>query len=296
MTLGTSTDASRSGTDPVSALSAVATRAFGSAHEAAQAIFGLIHELFGLRICVLTRTDLAANELTVLDASDRAGVGLVRGMVVPADEMPCDYVLRSATALRHHDLSDHPVFSRLPVCAKLGVCSYLGVPLRGSDGMVWGTLAASDTERRETTEAHLQTLVILGRLLALEFEREEQRAALAEHARMLEERLAMAAVLEEERLRAVRLQTVLEAAATVSHEVNNPLTVLQLRLARLMKRCRPEDAETTDDLEIAFEAANEIHQVTVSLRQVVHPVSTHYLSGRARMLDLAASIQGGDYQ
>ena len=287
MMVGTSTDTIRIGTDPVSALSAVATRAFGSAHEAAQAIFGLIHELLGLRICVLTRSDLAANTLTVLDASDRAGVGL---------EMPCDYVLRSATALRHHDLSDHPVFSRLPMCAQLGVCSYLGVPLRGSDGMVWGTLAASDTEQRETTEAHLQTLVILGRLLALEFEREEQRAALAEHARMLEERLAMVEVLEEERLRAVRLQTVLEAAATVSHEVNNPLTVLQLRLARLMKRCCPEDAETTDDLEVAFEAANEIHQVTVSLRQVVHPVSTHYLSGKARMLDLAASIHGGDYQ
>ena len=95
--------------------------------------------------------------------------------------------------------------------------------------------------------------------------------------------------LGEERLRAVRLQTVLEAAATVSHEVNNPLTVLQLRLGRLESRVLPGDEAARDDIETALEAAKEIHQVTVRLRQVVNPVSTNYLSGKERMLDLSAS-------
>ena len=284
-------EARRSAQDPVSALSAVAMLAFNSAEEAARAIFELIHDLFGLRICILSRIDLEANTLTVLDASDKVGLGVASGMVVPADEMPCDYVVRSASAMRHTDLSDHPVFSRLPICAQLGVRSYIGVPLRRSDGTVWGTLAATDTAVHETTDAHLQTLGVLARLVAFEFEREEQRKALTAQARMLEERLAMVEELEEERLRAVRLQTVIEAAATVSHEVNNPLTVLQLRLGRLMKRCRPDDLETQDDLEIANEAAQEIHQVTVRLRQVVRPVSTDYRSGMERMLDLAASTQ-----
>lgn len=277
------------GTDPVGALSSVAMRAFADAHEAAQAIFGLIHELFGLRICVVSRVDLAKNTLTVLDAFDQVGLGIAQGMVVPADEMPCDFVVRSAGALRHSDLTDHPVFNRLPICTALGVRSYIGVPLRRSDGSVWGTLAASDTRVHETTDAHLETLVVLARLVAFEFERQEQRDALAAQARELEDRLAMLVALEEERLRAVRLQTVLEAAATVSHEVNNPLTVLQLRLGRLASRCLAGDDETRDDLVIALEAAKEIHQVTVRLRQVVNPVSTHYLSSTGRMLDLSAS-------
>lgn len=278
--------------DAVRALSDVTMHAFSNAHEAARAIFGLIHELVGMRICVLTRIDLATNTLTVLEALDRAGLGIRSGLILPAGDMPCDYVVRSATALREADLDGHPVFRALPACTKLGLRSYIGVPLRRSDGTIWGTLAAADTEVRATTEAHQQTLTVLARLAVLEFEREEQRDALAAHAMMLTERLAMAEALEEERLRAVRLETVLEAAVTVSHEVNNPLTVLQLRLGRLMNRCCPDDAETTDDLAVALEAADEINQVTVQMRNVVNPVSTHYLAGKTRMLDLAASVNG----
>ena len=292
--LGASIEEARVGTtDPVQALSAVAIRGFNSAREAAQAIFGLDHELVGLRVCVLTRVDRAANTLTVVEASDRANLGLASGMVIPADEMPCDLVVRTATALREYDLDAHPIFRTLPARKKLGLRTYIGVPLRRSDGTIWGTLAATDTTLCDTTEAHLQTLTVLASLAVLEFEREEQRDALTAHARMLAERLAMAEALEEERLRAVRLQTVLEATATVSHEINNPLTVLQLRLGRLAKRCPATDADSTDDLESALEAADEIQQVTVQLRNIVQPVSTHYLAGRTRMLDLAASIKSG---
>src|SRR5690606_40078135 len=61
----------------------------------------------------------------------------------------------------------------------------------------------------------------------------------------------------------------------VSHEINNPLTVLQLRLGRLLKRCPAEDADTLDDIETSIQAADEIQNVTVTLRSVVQPVSTH---------------------
>jgi GAF domain-containing protein len=275
----------------VRSLSAVAVHGFNNAGEATRAVLGLIHEVLGLRICVLTRVDLAANTLTVVEALDVANVGVVPGLVVPADEMPCDYVVRSATPLRNYDLEAHPVFRRLPLRAKLGLRSYIGVPLRRSDGTVWGTLAATDQDLRQTTEAHLDTLSVLARLLVHEFEREEQREALAAQARMLAERLEMAKALEQEQLRAVRLQAVVEAAATVSHEINNPLTVLQLRLGRLAKRCCSGDADARDDLEAALEAAEEIKQVTVQLRSIVQPVNTDYLAGKTRMLDLAASVK-----
>jgi signal transduction histidine kinase len=278
------------GADAVTALSAFAMHGYGSAREAVHAIFGLVHELVGLRICVLTRIDLEGNTLTVLEAHDGAGLGVASGMVLPADSMPCACVVRNVAALREFDLDAHPAFRLLPASTKFGLRSYIGVPLRKSDGTVWGTLAATDTKTAETTESHLKTLTVLGRLAALEYEREEQSEALAAQAKVLAERLENAEALEEQRLRAARMQAVLEAAATVSHEVNNPLTVLQLRLARLMKRL-PPDADTIDDLEVALQAAAEINQVTVSLRNVVRPVSTHYLSANNRMLDLQASLE-----
>lgn len=283
-----------SSADAVRVLSGVAVRGFGSATEAVQAIFGLIHELMGLRLCVLTRVDLASNTLTVVEASDRANLGVVKGMVLPADGMPCEYVVRSGTRLRELDLEAHPVFRVLPACTTFGLRSYVSVPLTRSNGTVWGTLAATDTNVCETTEAHLQVLNVLARLAVLEFEREEQRDALAAHAKVLAERLAMEKALAGEWLRTVRLQTLLETAVTVSHEINNPLTVLQLRLGRLTKPCRPNDAEARDDLEAALEAAEEIKQVMVRLRSVVQPVSTHYLAtGSTRMIDLSASIGNG---
>lgn len=295
MIMGASIEATRlKSADPVKAISDIVARAYGNAHDAAQAILGLVQELCGLRICVLTRVDLATNTLTVIEARDGAGLGVVNGTVVSADDMACEYVVRSGVGLREDDVDLHPIFRSLPSRTKLGLRSYIGVPMKRSDGTVWGTLAATDTEVRSTTDAHLQTLNVLARLAAFEFEREEQREALAAHAKVLAERLAISAALEDERLRAVRLQTVLEAAATVSHEINNPLTVLQLRLGRLMKRCGPDDAETRDDLEVALETATEINQVTVRLRKVVRPVSTQYLAGKTRMLDLEASVCSDD--
>jgi GAF domain-containing protein len=265
----------------------VDTGSYRTAREAARDILELIHDVVGLRICVLSHIDLAANTLTVLEASDRAGLGVQSGHTLPADAMPCGCVARTESAIREYDLDAVEPFRKLPACTKMGLRSYIGVPLRRSNGSVWGTLAATDTERTEVSEADLQTLVTLARLIVLEFEREEQRDALAE-------RLAMAEALEEERLRTARFQAVLEAVATVSHEINNPLTVLQLRLGRLAKQLPATATEATDDLQAAQEAAGQIQKVTTLLRSVVRPVSTPYLPGEARMIDLDASVNADD--
>lgn len=278
------------GTDAVHALSRIASGAFSSFRDVAQAIFELVHELCGMRVCVLSRIDLATNTLTVLEASDRAGLGVTSGTTLPANEMPCEFVARNAKALRVFNMDGHPAFRTLPAHTKMGLCSYIGVPLRRSDGTVWGTLAAVDTEAHETTEAHIETLVVLARLAMFEFEREEQRQALAAHAQALSERLTMAKQLEEQRMKSVRLETLLETAAAMSHEINNPLMVLQLRLERMRKRCRMDDDEERDDVLVAVEAAAEIALVMARLRRVVRPVSTSYVSDTTRMLDLSASL------
>jgi hypothetical protein len=47
--------------------------------------------------------------------------------------------------------------------------------------------------------------------------------------------------------------------------------------------------EAADDLEAAREAAGQIQQVTALLRNMVRHVSTQYVSGAVRMIDLNAS-------
>jgi GAF domain-containing protein len=253
-------------------LSEVAGGSFVDVHDAAQAIFGLIHEVVGMRICVLTKIDLETNELTVLEAFDRVGLGVTAGMRMPADQMPCACVMRSGGALREYDLEAHPAFRELPITTKMGLRSYVGVPLRRSDGTLWGTLAATDTEVLHASDSDIEMLTVLARLASFEFEREEQQKALAD---------------------TVRMQTVLEAAAAVSHEVNSPLTVLAIRLSRLKSRYASGDPATKDDLDAALEAAEEILQVTQRLRGVVRPVTTRYWS-QTRMLDLRASAVESD--
>jgi signal transduction histidine kinase len=282
-----SKDRSPAEAGPVTGVHKIETDSYRTAREAARDILELIHNVVGLRICVLTHVDLAANTLTVLEAFDRAGVGVESGQTLPADAMPCACVVRTETALREYDLDAVEPFRRLPACTKLGLRSYIGVPLRRSDGSIWGTLVATDTELKNVTDADVQTLVSLARLIVLEFEREEQRDALTE-------RIAMAEALEEERLRAARFQAVLEAVAGVSHEINNPLTVLQLRLGWLAKRLPPEAIEAAEDLAMAREAAGQIQQVTTLLRSMVRPVSTQYVSGTARMIDLTASAKADE--
>lgn len=278
--------------DTVGALSAVAARGFRDAHEAAQAIFGLIHELVGLRLCVLTQIDAETDTLHIREAFDQSGLGVTAGMTLRASEMPCDIVTRTMTPICEADLEQHPDFEPLPLRAKLGLRSYIGVPLRLSDGSIYGTLAATDTVVREVTEEHLHVITVLSRIAVFELESEQRRIALEAQARVLAERLAVAKELENERVHTARLEAVLEAAAAVSHEINNPLTVLQLRLNRLQPQS--EGGESAEHLAMALEAADEINQVTVRLRNVVNPVSTHYLSGRTRMLDLAASSRDED--
>jgi GAF domain-containing protein len=275
------------GGGPVTGVHRVETGNYRTAREAARDILELIHDVVGLRICVLSHIDLATNTLTVLEASDRIGLGVQSGHTLPADAMPCGCVARTESAIREYDLDAVEPFRRLPACTKMGLRSYIGVPLRRADGTVWGTLAATDTELTQVTDADLQTLVTLARLIVLEFEREEQRDVLSE-------RLAMAEALEEQRLRAARFEAVLEAVATVSHEINNPLTVLQLRLGRLAKQIPAEDTEAAGDLEASQEAADQIQRVTTLLRQVVRPVSTQYLRGTSRMIDLTASVETSD--
>lgn len=261
----------------------------GDATHGVAAALGLVHALTGLRVAVLARVDLTTRSVGIVEASDASGTDIARSLAMHANALGFGHLVYRGERVCESDVKRQTGLRNIPVFAKLGVRSYIGVPVAASGGRVWGTLAAMDTQKRELSTRHLDALAMVARLVSIELDHAEKVASLNAEKQLLSQRIALAQTRDEEHLRAVRLKTVLEAAATVSHEINNPLAVLQLRLDRLAKRHRPEDSDTADDLAAMLEAASEIHQVTVRLRSVVRPVSTPYVAGKTTMLDLAAS-------
>lgn len=264
-------------------------RGVSDAREAIRALLGLARSATGLRVGILVRVDITTRSVVIIDAFDETDGDIARSLSLHANALGFGHLAYKGESICEGDISRHPVLRKILLFSELDVRSYIGVPVKTNNGGVWGTLAVMDTRKRELSKNELDAMMTVAKLIAFEIEREERLAALRAQTQLLTHRIAAAQAADEEHLRAVRLQTVLEAAATVSHEVNNPLAVLQLRINRLAKRAT--DAETADDLAAMSEAANEINQVTVRLRSVVRPVSTRYVSGKATMLDLAASVE-----
>ncbi|MCL2450679.1 MAG: winged helix-turn-helix domain-containing protein [Polyangiaceae bacterium] len=149
---------------------AAAKAPYRNAHKVCQSVFALIHQIVGMRVCVLTRIDLETNQCTVVQAYDAAGLDIASGMVFPADSTVCARVFRGACPIRERDLEARPALRQLPFRTRFGLHSYIGVPLWGGNGRIWGTLAATDTNVRETTDHHVETLTVLGHLAVREFD------------------------------------------------------------------------------------------------------------------------------
>jgi len=94
--------------------------------------------------------------------------------------------------------------------------------------------------------------------------------------------------VEAQRVRLARLELIRQAAATLNHEVNNPLMVIQGR-TELLSLLVGEEAEP--HTQAILEAVERIREVTWKLAHVVEPRPTQYVGDRM-MLDLEGSLEG----
>ncbi|MDP9309817.1 MAG: GAF domain-containing sensor histidine kinase [Chloroflexota bacterium] len=106
------------------------------------------------------------------------------------------------------------------------VGSFIGVPIMLNDGQFFGTLCAVDPEPQELSDQQAHLLIVLGRIIATQIERDHEldarRQAEAEQARLY--RAAQDAIREREALLSI-----------ASHELKNPLAGL-LGYAHLLQR------------------------------------------------------------
>lgn len=124
-------------------------------------------------------TGLASTYLTVVHEDEqeiryarntRDGFALPEGLHVPWSDTLCKRALDEGRVAT----TDVPeVWGDSDAARDLGIQVYVSVPVRRSDGRLWGTLCAADSEAAEGLDEHLPTMRLFSRLIASEVERAE---------------------------------------------------------------------------------------------------------------------------
>jgi GGDEF domain-containing protein len=156
---------------PLRSIARVAERPFQSFSEAAGRVLdALAPHLDGAAVAV-TQLDWDRGEWRVVDARDRAGIGLEAGLSAPLTGTPCGEMAAGGGPRVAADAGIEPAFEHLDLVRTLGIRSYAGVPLELSDGLRVGTLAVFSPEPGRFGQPDLDALEVLGRMLASEYER-----------------------------------------------------------------------------------------------------------------------------
>lgn len=93
--------------------------------------------------------------------------------------------------------------------------------------------------------------------------------------------------LEQERLNAERLAAVTQTAIAYNHEINNPLFGIVGYLEIMMQE--EQDPKRYEELNLIYDAAQRIAEVTKRLRRLTRPVIRDYVD-KVKMLDLTVPV------
>ncbi|OGC88176.1 MAG: hypothetical protein A2142_03515 [candidate division Zixibacteria bacterium RBG_16_48_11] len=97
----------------------------------------------------------------------------------------------------------------------------------------------------------------------------------------------------EKTVKSVRMNAILETAAALNHEINNPLTAVLGNAQLLLLQGQKLSPEVVEKLKAIEESALRIREVTLRLMQIIEPVTVEYASGM-RMIDIEKSKKKED--
>lgn len=139
-----------------------------------------LHDLTGLASSYLTviHEDEGLQEIRYA-RNARPGFALPEGLHVPWEDTLCKRALDEGRPCT----TDVPrVWGDSAAGAALNIQVYVSVPVALSDGRVWGTLCAADSQRADGADEHLPTMRLFARLIAAQVEQEAAVAAERERA------------------------------------------------------------------------------------------------------------------
>ena len=211
-------------------LSAFSAKSFTSTAALVEAVLVLVTDQLGLRTSFLTEITPAQNRnLIVAVHRQPDGCEIIPGSELPLAQTFCGIItgMHEPAPLLINNTHTDPTFRLHPAATNAPeIGSFIGVPLVLGGGDFFGTLCAIDPEPQALSIQQADMLMVLGRIIATQIERDREAAtrtkAEAEQARLY--RVAQDALREREALLAI-----------ASHELKNPLAAL-LGYAHLLQR------------------------------------------------------------
>ncbi len=140
-------------------------------------VLNMLERLTGMESTYLTRIDHDAGVQQVLFARNSGELCIDEGLTVPWQETLCRRALEEGR-YSADDVSD--AWPEADVAGELGLKSYLTVPVRLSDGTVYGTLCGVSRDSVRVPAETLELLQVFGSLVASQLDT-EARAIEAEH-------------------------------------------------------------------------------------------------------------------
>lgn len=131
---------------------------------AARQTLAFLHQRFGFQLWLITRTE--GDDWIVLEAEDH-GYGVKAGNVFCWADSFCSRMVAGAGPSIAPRSDDIAAFASAPISAQIDIGAYIGIPLRRTDGSLFGTLCAIDPlPQSEEIRAEQPLLELLADLLA----------------------------------------------------------------------------------------------------------------------------------
>ncbi|HUF33684.1 MAG TPA: ATP-binding protein [Acidimicrobiales bacterium] len=199
-----------------------------NADEVIQRLLRAVREHLGMDIAFIGEVTDAARVFRYVDAAPSVDVVEV-GHADPLDEAYCSYVLNGELPELLVDPMEHPLAASMPVTQELPVGSHLSVPIRFSDGRVYGTFCCFSFDVHGSLDQRdVSTLRMMAELAGEYIEAADvaerhgrERRALEEEMRSYRRNEIRLVAAEADSLEASRLKS--EFLANMSHEIRTPL-------------------------------------------------------------------------
>ena len=226
---------------------------------------------------------------TSLAETDQDINRLVQGLVVPLEEREDSVVARSLRTGVAFAAPGELAGPDRELADRLGAGTFAVAPLQTRGRVIGALIADNAITGRQIQADDVEMLQLLATTASIAIDNSRLYAELATRLAMLESARAETRRQQEELLRTERLTAIGEMAATVAHEVRNPLVAIGGFARAILRRTQPSDSRY--EHLIMIEEVARLEGIVTKVLDYARPVSPNVRSAQInRVLEGAAVL------
>lgn len=182
----------------------------------------------------------------------------------------------------------------LPDVRREGFRSFISTPLVSADNLV-GVLNLGKEQANYFNESHLKFVEIISSQLAITIERAKFETELIKKNKDLEEARQEIERQQERIIEMERTQVLAQIAASLNHEINNPLTTVIGNIELLLMKKAGMDDIVEQKLKVIKKESERIRDIVEKFRDIKKVVTKDYLKKYGeKMIDIYSSVELND--